>query len=530
MRRFLFTTIMLILALISNAQVSSHVHFGNMSISGNLDTFLSNLKAKGFIVDSVCDNEGKVFLHGNLFSDKFKDQQIVLFYTEKTKTIKCLLYVSPISSKKQILKLWKKYEGDYKKKSESSKIRSSSDDAYEVSYYSKGGDYLGSLDANLLQSNDSASFFLSFVDWNGVIKGRNEFAEKYLYPVANDDDHLNFMGINLNDSLYGVCRKLIKKGFEPNNLYGKLRGLHMENLIKKHWGLSQDDTLHVDINRLDNSQIVYSLQLLLPFQSNTDLDNALDIYRELFDKKYGVAQLSKGKYSYKVVNTSGKVVGGITLSKTKYNDLSILYLDLINSSLHYTELQEQVRKSEQELAEAKEKEIQNIANDGRFHFQVKSDGSFNTIDGRPYYVINFSHQTAHQIYTTLATNVSRLYVNPSEVMSGVKDKTLVINGMASNFYKADLPDDISLKYSMLYRIEILIKDGRIRVNPPSVTSFPIEWVGKGTGTLDYDSKSPSECLALFSGDQEFAGIINNIINNAIYCIVYGVSSSADDDW
>lgn len=167
-----------------------------------------------------------------------------------------------------------------------------------------------------------------------------------------------------------------------------------------------------------------------------------------------------------------------------------------------------------------------IASDETCHFMVNTDGSFKTSDDKPYYVINRGKKSAHQIYTELQANVAKIFVNPSKVMSGVQDKIIVINGLSRNFYNMGS----IYKYSMLYRIEIQVKDGRLRVNLPSINYFTIETKVGSLADAQYETKNPKECLALSMGETDFMNRINSVINTTVNEIIFGVETSTDDDW
>lgn len=72
-------------------------------------------------------------------------------------------------------------------------------------------------------------------------------------------------------------------------------------------------------------------------------------------------------------------------------------------------------------------------------FHLSPDGSFITKEGKNYTVVPFEGKNAHQIFQQLCTNVSKLYKNPSKVMSVVDDVSITIRAYDSRItYIKDL--------------------------------------------------------------------------------------------
>lgn len=511
-----------------DAQSLNHVSLDGLEISGGIDSFIEQLKNKGFTFDSINTQKGSAYFHGSLLKGKLPVAILDASFSIKTKTVYEVTYATPLLPRKNLVKIWNKIIDDVDKNKIKHDYISVSSNEYKVNYFDNNGNFIGLINGRFFDRQDSVSFYRIFVDWKGMLNNRKELAERDVFPYPTDNSHLNFMGVNLNDSLFGVCEKLKAKGFNSNDMYGKLRGMPMEHLRINQWGINHNDTAHLTLHRLENSQLVYLIDVILPCRSNDIANTYLKNYKQILDDKFGVSNKKQGAYSYKVLNNLGECIGVISLKANKYNSLELNYNDLINTQLYIAESDSIQKSIRRRVAEAERKRAEEINSDGNFHFMVNSDGSFNIIDNSPYYVIKRGNKRAHQIYKELLSNAAKLYVNPQKVISGIQDQFIVINGMFPNFYTVS-PDNhnISSQYGMLYHLEIEIKDYKIKINKPSITYFTQEWLSNGISPLDYDQMEPHKCLPLVAGDIEFKDRINNIINSTLFDIVYG---STNDNW
>ena len=85
-----------------------------------------------------------------------------------------------------------------------------------------------------------------------------------------------------------------------------------------------------------------------------------------------------------------------------------------------------------------------------------------------YYVIPFVGISAHQLYMDQLARIASIYVSPDRVTEKVEDKAIVINAAESklmSYLGVTGRTDIIVKY----RIEMQFKDGKIRLNPPSIS-------------------------------------------------------------
>lgn len=108
--------------------------------------------------------------------------------------------------------------------------------------------------------------------------------------------------------------------------------------------------------------------------------------------------------------------------------------------------------------------------DEKIEFKMKIvDGGKLVIDSiNNYYVIPFTGKTAHELYMDQLARIASIYVSPDRVTEKVEDKTIVINAAESNLMSY-LGVTGRVEVIVKYRIEMQFKDGKIRLNPPSIS-------------------------------------------------------------
>lgn len=81
-----------------------------------------------------------------------------------------------------------------------------------------------------------------------------------------------------------------------------------------------------------------------------------------------------------------------------------------------------------------------------------------------YVVIDSLSKSQSQLYSDILVNINSMYSSPKDVISYVTDKSITINAISlksitfNSFYKYDLN----------YTITFLFKDGKIRINSPTI--------------------------------------------------------------
>lgn len=162
-----------------------------------------------------------------------------------------------------------------------------------------------------------------------------------------------------------------------------------------------------------------------------------------------------------------------------------------------------------------------------FEFKMQWDASFKKDGEDNFYVVNFGRKSAHQLYMDVLSHIASIYKNPDYVTSKVEDRSIVINGYASEiaYFKDSWGDYYSAGFK--YRLELQFKEGKIRVNAPTTLDVYAEGTSKIKKFSDC-ALSTDGLFYLFEAEKKnMLNEINKYINTLITTIVYG---SKDDNW
>lgn len=161
-----------------------------------------------------------------------------------------------------------------------------------------------------------------------------------------------------------------------------------------------------------------------------------------------------------------------------------------------------------------------------FQFKLQCNATFKKDGENNYYVVDFGKKSAHQLYMDVLSNIASMFRNPDLVTSKVEDRSIVINGYADDiaWYKDWL--DYSTSVSLSYRIDLQFKDGKIRVNAPTIEEIYTSSASgikklSDQGSVDYGMNHE------FGTHKDVFESIDKYLNMVITSVVYG---SKDDDW
>lgn len=161
-----------------------------------------------------------------------------------------------------------------------------------------------------------------------------------------------------------------------------------------------------------------------------------------------------------------------------------------------------------------------------FQFKLQFNASFKKEGENNYYVVDFARKNAHQLYMDVLSNIASIYRNPDLVTSKVENRSIVINGYADEIAWYKDWQNYTTTVSLNYRIELQFKDGKIRINAPTLQEI---YTSNAWGNKKL---SEQESLAIgmnheFGTHKEVFEMIDKYINLVITSVVYG---SKDDDW
>lgn len=157
------------------------------------------------------------------------------------------------------------------------------------------------------------------------------------------------------------------------------------------------------------------------------------------------------------------------------------------------------------------------------YFTLDQTGFYN--DGNNYIVVEFPELTKSQLYNKVLTNINSIYNSGKDVVSVVQDESISISAHQKNA--------IQSKFEIDYKLNLLFKDGKIRIDAPlfdmynyasgdfSGTKVPLKLVKDGIlGFWIYNTKGKLT-------NQKAYDDLSNFFNVLIGSILKDISN---DDW
>lgn len=168
--------------------------------------------------------------------------------------------------------------------------------------------------------------------------------------------------------------------------------------------------------------------------------------------------------------------------------------------------------------------------DEKIEFKMKFvDGGKFVIDSiNNYYVILFTGKTAHELYMDQLARIASIYVSPDRVTEKVEDKTIVINAAESNLMSY-LGVTGRVEVIVKYRIEMQFKDGKIRLNPPSITKAVKNINNAFSSGNTLEGININNLASVNRNVPGFSKNIEEYFNSLFEKLVYG-NGKQDDDW
>lgn len=104
---------------------------------------------------------------------------------------------------------------------------------------------------------------------------------------------------------------------------------------------------------------------------------------------------------------------------------------------------------------------------GRY-FTLTKTGFISTEDAtREFVVIPIEEKSQSELYRLILTKLNSMFVSPKDVLNVIENESISVNGLVKN----KITDEMGKKYYLNYTITILFKDGRIRVDSPSINKL-----------------------------------------------------------
>lgn len=162
------------------------------------------------------------------------------------------------------------------------------------------------------------------------------------------------------------------------------------------------------------------------------------------------------------------------------------------------------------------------------NFQLQSDGTFLLENGKSFFIDVVNSEPQKELYNKVLNNITKLYVSPQNVISKVDNEMISVNGIAENCVSLKGMMGIKVLFSIQYNLQFQFKDGKIRVDAPTITRLFTEnapdikpfsgWL-KAQNVFKKDKPNPKK--------QPTIDNFNNTLNTLINTIL---DFSKSDEW
>lgn len=203
-----------------------------------------------------------------------------------------------------------------------------------------------------------------------------------------------------------------------------------------------------------------------------------------------------------------------------------LFLLIFMFTMNILNVTAQAKKPVRTVSNPQKAITQQPVKDKKIEFKMKfvEGGKFVIDSINNYYVVPFTGKTAHQLYMEQLARIASIYSSPERVTEKVEDKTIVLNAAESKLMTSN---GIAGKEEVIvrYRIELQFKDGKIRVNPPTITKA-IRYIPNISKFEDIDMNTLSVTNMFLPG---FSRNMERYFNFLFEMLVYG-NGKQDEDW
>ncbi len=148
-----------------------------------------------------------------------------------------------------------------------------------------------------------------------------------------------------------------------------------------------------------------------------------------------------------------------------------------------------------------------------------------------YIVVPFEGQSAEELYNKAKVYLLSIYVDPKNVLSSVENSAITINGISENsikIFKAKRYSGLGINYT----ISIAFKDGKMRVNIPSIQKI---FFDNGAEFYITGNSFLLGGFIVFSNNGKIQNevakeSIEDFFNNDINNLVSAMNVNHTDDW
>lgn len=179
------------------------------------------------------------------------------------------------------------------------------------------------------------------------------------------------------------------------------------------------------------------------------------------------------------------------------------------------------------------------AQDQKVDFKLQPNGTFLTEDGKDFIVIEYEGKSAEELHTMVKDNVMSLYNSPKDVMSESGNNVITIFALEKHIWQVKSLGATGI-YGGNYKLVFKFKDGRIRIDAPSIDNNLEMTDGAFTNTIgipssvDLSKTAKKLCNSKKEKDKSKKASIERIVNDPINYLLgltqNQTQNDADDDW
>lgn len=88
--------------------------------------------------------------------------------------------------------------------------------------------------------------------------------------------------------------------------------------------------------------------------------------------------------------------------------------------------------------------------------------------GKEFVIYDHAGKSQAELYASVHMYLNSLFVSPKDVLSLVENNSISINGVTNDIFRPKSINDLTPTFTMNYTITLYFKDGKIRVDNPSI--------------------------------------------------------------
>ena len=162
-------------------------------------------------------------------------------------------------------------------------------------------------------------------------------------------------------------------------------------------------------------------------------------------------------------------------------------------------------------------------------FKLQFDGTFKTIDGKEFIVVEKEGKSASELYNEILQSVTLQYNSAKDVISKVDNSVISINGISTDCVTLSSMFGVKVRFSIQYILQFQFKDGKIRVEAPVLSRLftdraldikPISGWLNAQSIFKKDKPNPKKQSTI----DDFENTLNGLINSLL------TAKNVESDW